>query len=611
MQFGKKYDKKNITLQSQLYIAYLGMFLAALIVFAVFFYVFFSQKLINESNENLLQSLANGQESTESQIGNMNTISVNINYSSILSARTAFSGNDFDLSQSGDLYKNLADLFILMNGTEIRADYIYLYDWNGNQLQVAANKRLARVDVTKQPWYQDTMAEDGSAFVSTPYKKTVGNYTSEVISLYRTYVNSGRQKAGIVETVKQCSSIFNDLSIEESSKTQPVRFYIYNDRGELIYPYQGNPADPDYPSLMQRQKHEEDAIVRVKNPISHESEYVTAGSSGLDGWTYYAVQDKDTVLAPLHQMVRTMVIFFAVLIIIAAFPASALSRRLARPLTHLKHLIQHMNFSNLGAEPADAGSLMLNSETRELYDSFEKMNNKLKASKDQLVKAHEGELEARSLALQSQMSPHFYYNSLACIMALAENDDPDGVTDMCRNLSCIMRYVTDFKTKTVTIAMELDYICEYLSCMKARNPSSLNFTVDVPPELMEIKIPKLSIHPLVENAVKYGTNCIPPWQITVTGQAEEDEWTITVSDEGPGFAEDAIARIDAKITELNTHRDELPQLSINGLGLANVYVRLLLSMKHRVIFRYGNTPQGHGYVTLGCCVKEENTWIIQ
>lgn len=233
------------------------------------------------------------------------------------------------------------------------------------------------------------------------------------------------------------------------------------------------------------------------------------------------------------------------------------------------------------------------------------MNQKLRASRDQLLKVQEAELEARSLALQSQMSPHFYYNSLSSIMILAENGDTKSVAGMCQNLSRIMRYVTDFKTRVVSIREELDYIKEYLYCMKMRNQSSLHYELQIDDSLLDITLPKLCIHPLVENALKYGTNCSPPWRVKIYSIIQDDFWKICVEDTGPGFSEEAIQHLDTQIQTFASNSSEMPKLQINGLGLANIYIRMSIYFEHDFIFEYGNTEEGHAFTAIGAFCRKE------
>lgn len=169
---------------------------------------------------------------------------------------------------------------------------------------------------------------------------------------------------------------------------------------------------------------------------------------------------------------------------------------------------------------------------------------------------------------------------------------------MCRNLSRIMRYITNTAETTVTLREELDYVQKYLYCMKVRYQSSLNYSIDVDESLLDQPVPKLIIQPIVENAIKYGSDCEPPWTITISSTINQNSWQIDVTDTGPGFTEKAKKKINSDI--MNAIRNPgMPALKINGLGTVNVFLRWKLFCKDDIIFRYGNTADGHGIVSIG------------
>lgn len=596
--------KGHRKLQTQLYLAYLGIILFFLGTFSMFFYVFVSGKLKDEAFERLYNNNLTLKDSVEANIEDMDNVSININYSSIVENTLSY---DFNLNQDRNSYKRLADLFVMLNGTNSRADYIYLYDLEGTCLQVDSVQKLTHIDLESLSWYQPVLSKKGSLFLSTPYEKKISAYTTDVISLYRTYVNSNRKTVGIVETVKNCKSLFNAIIRFEKKQTTPTRIYIYNERNELIYPYQPDLEIPNYPSISKSNtgtSFNGTTVEQITNPNTLQKEYLTALPSDYTGWTYYAVQDEADILSPLNALTRVLFIFVIIIILIASIVSHYLAKRLAHPIAHLKHIIQRMQLSNLGLE-SPASYPVFSVELKELYDSFSEMNQKLRASRDQLLKVQEAELEARSLALQSQMSPHFYYNSLSSIMILAENGDTKSVAGMCQNLSRIMRYVTDFKTRVVSIREELDYIKEYLYCMKMRNQSSLHYELQIDDSLLDITLPKLCIHPLVENALKYGTNCSPPWRVKIYSIIQDDFWKICVEDTGPGFSEEAIQHLDTQIQTFASNSSEMPKLQINGLGLANIYIRMSIYFEHDFIFEYGNTEEGHAFTAIGAFCRKE------
>lgn len=134
--------------------------------------------------------------------------------------------------------------------------------------------------------------------------------------------------------------------------------------------------------------------------------------------------------------------------------------------------------------------------------------------------------------------------------------------------------------------------------MKVRYQSSLNYSIDVDESLLDQPVPKLIIQPIVENAIKYGSDCEPPWTITISSTINQNSWQIDVTDTGPGFTEKAKKKINSDI--MNAIRNPgMPALKINGLGTVNVFLRWKLFCKDDIIFRYGNTADGHGIVSIG------------
>lgn len=241
-------------------------------------------------------------------------------------------------------------------------------------------------------------------------------------------------------------------------------------------------------------------------------------------------------------------------------------------------------------------------ELEELNQEFADMNVNLKKSMNELLDSRAQELKSRNLALQSQINPHFYYNTLASIIVLAEKDQKEEVITICRNLTRMMRYITGTSNAPVTLREEMDYVRKYLYCMKIRFQENLNYSIDVDDSILDIPVPKLIIQPIVENALKYGTDCKPPWDISICSVITEDAWQIEVEDSGSGFSEEALALIRERI-RIADEKPGLPELNIDGLGLLNVYIRWHLHCAERNIFRYGNTEQHHGIVTIGQKLK--------
>lgn len=608
----KQHRQRAYKLQTKLFVAYLTLACIILFSFAVFFYFFVSDQLI-KSQLNAMNTLNNTfQTQVDDALRDLDSVSVNINYSNI---SKSILDENFDLSISDEMLNGMSDLFITVSGTELKADQVNLFDFFGNVLQVGMSTMVTDsrfyTNIDNQTYIDKALELGGSKLITLPFYSDIysksAKYKQWFISIYRTFTNQHGKTVGTIETVKRCKSVFKSIiSYEKKNRNSATSIYVFDTNGELVYPYEIDDIDnieaihsyyllPSY----------EYSNSSIDSPLGLGKEYIAKAISTYSGYTYMTVQPENVILEPVHNLVNILFGVVAVFLIISTFICYRLSRSIVKPIKHLKHIIQRMALDTLGVERATSYPVSVN-ELEELYQAFQNMSDNLNNSMNQLMETQEQELKSRTLALQSQINPHFYYNSLSSIMVLAENGNTDEVSKMCRSLSNIMRYITDSAHTSVKLQDEIDYVKKYLYCMKVRYQSSLNYTIDVPESLMNITVPKLIIQPLVENAIKYGSNCEPPWHITIRGTHEADFWKIEVIDTGDGFTPEAIEKISTNIKKADQNPG-MPELKINGLGTLNVYLRWKLFCGENMIFQYGNTPEGHGIVTVGCYTNKEFT----
>lgn len=591
---------KKMKLQTRFFLAYFFLALVIISAFSVIFYRYTSRILIEQETKAAISLNSGFLTQTEQIIDDMDSVSINISYSNLVKDSLY---EDLDIATGSDEFRNLANLFVSINGADIKVDQINLYDFEGHVIQVGIKSKASSVNLEEYDWFDTVQALEGKKYISTPYQTTAlsANLNTRLspvwyISLYRSFNNKYKKEMGVIETVKKCNSVFKYIISYQKKNDNPAGVYIYNSEGTLMYPFSISSEEkdkiPDY-------YHAIDDSVSSRsytNPISGLREIMAYESSSYTGWTYITVQPENIILAPVHNLVKLLLLVVFLMLVFSAFLSYQLSRSLSRPIKQLRSIIKKTALATLGQQPAPIN--MPYDELEELNQAFQKMSSDLKTSMDELIDTRQQELKSRSLALQSQINPHFYYNTLSSIIVLAENNQSDEVAVLCRNLTKIMRYITNSGTQTVKLKEEIEYVKEYLYCMKVRYQSSLDYEIDIDNSILEEPIPKLIIQPIVENALKYGTDCIPPWNITVTSQVTPDFWQIDITDSGNGFTEDRIALIDSRIKEAG-ERTGMPELQINGLGLLNVYLRWKLYCQDDIIFTYGNTEDGHGKVSIG------------
>lgn len=590
-------------LQTKFFFAYFVLVVLILFTFSIFFYKYVSAQLITRGLDSLSTLNTSFQDQIDSVIGDMDAVSININYSSLVKEKL---DSSFHLDTSRNSLKSLASLFVTINGADIKVDQMYLYDLSGNVLKVGIKtntNQTDKIDITTLPWLQEVIALDGKKLISNSYKSsalsTSYKYSDYYISVYRTFENQFGTVVGAVETVKRCKSIFKSFTHYNKTADDPAKIYIYASDNTLIYPY--NISDEErnalFPYSSFTNTGKTSGAMDVTDEVTGQKEYLAYSHSSYTGWTYVTVHSEDYILKPVNRLLSILLLFTLVLLIASLVVSYYLSGTLTKPVKHLKHIVQRIEIETLGKETT-TDYPMPYIELHELYTAFQHMSEKLKVSMNELIDSRQQELKSRTLALQSQVNPHFYYNTLYSIILLAENDQSKEVIMVCRNLSNMMRYITDTNQQNVSIHSELDYLQKYLYCMKVRYQSSLSYTIDVDETLLDIAVPKLIIQPLVENALKYGTSCAPPWSISIVGRVYPDYWQIDVIDSGTGFTNEALQTIATRIEEVN-HNPGMPEMQINGLGIINVYMRWKIFCQDTMIFHYGNTPEGHGVMSIG------------
>lgn len=190
------------------------------------------------------------------------------------------------------------------------------------------------------------------------------------------------------------------------------------------------------------------------------------------------------------------------------------------------------------------------------------------------IAMREGTLQAQLSALQMQINPHFVYNTLNIISAKSMESGNYDVIEICDQFAQMLRYSTDTRSRTATMAEELENARYYLMLSKARYEDNLEFTIDVPENLTSLTVPKLTLQPLVENALSHGFNGANALRkLWITGHIEKAHFILEIRDNGNGFSEDSLSRLRRQIEQVENN-----QLSIQSgdghIGLINTCLRL-------------------------------------
>lgn len=213
-------------------------------------------------------------------------------------------------------------------------------------------------------------------------------------------------------------------------------------------------------------------------------------------------------------------------------------------------------------------------EIGELGQQINKMLIKINQLMDDNIKREVLVKNTEIRALQNQINAHFIYNVLESIKMMAEVDEKFEISDAVTALGKLLRYSMKWVSKHVTVGDEIDYIKNYLALINLRFDYEIYLSLNIPDSIYEQEIPKMSLQPIIENAIYHGIEELAEdTSIYMKGIIFHNYCTIEITDAGRGMTEDEIVQLQKKIEgEIETTGS-----SGNGIGLKNVQDRIKIN----------------------------------
>lgn len=309
-------------------------------------------------------------------------------------------------------------------------------------------------------------------------------------------------------------------------------------------------------------------------------ETVLSNSSYLKGWRLIGVSTAERMQKSVIETLK----FVLLIVLISVIISSILSLIMANSYNYrLKKLSKHMNRFTDGKFDL----IEINEGQDEIGGVIRSFN--LMASKINLLinDVYKLQLQKKDLELeriraeinflQSQMDPHFLFNTLNAILVVSTKNGYTDIIDILKYLSKTLRRLLSWKDDLVTIQEEISFTEMYLKIEKFRFGDKIEYSIDIDDSLLGVKIPKMSLQPLVENACKHGIQAITGVGIVrIKAELSDNNLKMCVEDNGTGMDNE-------KLKELITNITSKEELSSN-IGLRNVYRRLRLYYGDNVSF---------------------------
>ncbi len=428
------------------------------------------------------------------------------------------------------------------------------------------------------------------------YWTEVSSSSQKYISFARKFRNYTTQKiSGTVEILIP-EKVFSKLF---SPSIGYLSAALYNFGGDLLYAV---PSETPVDGLLSKINLFEETF----------DEYHTVDGTSfiirrrlIDGYNLWivAVQVQDTLY---FSYLAIIVASGALLYAISLGTYVIMIRRMVRPLNRIVSSLRNVSWNSLemSLDLQDDGSADLDV----LQEAYSAMYRKLNESVTLLINSRLSEQRAIYLALQSQISPHFIYNTIANISACAYENGVDKIVDICEKLSGLLRYASDYSEEVSNMANELEYTRNYLDIMSVRYEGRFFYSIDCDGKCQSIPIPRLIIQTIIENCFKHAFPHVdPPWYIRVYAYLDDGWWIVDVHYNGLPLPDEQLQPIIEESARMyNDVASGLSSRKPLGLGLLNSITRLRLYCSNTFRFESLIGVSGEGIIRFGGQLNGKN-----
>lgn len=419
----------------------------------------------------------------------------------------------------------------------------------------AENQEYIQAAIKTYPWN----SQSGEKLILPPHPDPFDPARQTVYSVIRGVVD-GNNQYGMIEVQND----YNELAKACELEAHIGRIAVFTSGGDQIYPLpdEGQPV-PDW--LFDSVNN-----ANIAAGVTARGYSVSYSRSEYSGWITVIYCPVSGVVRYAFSITVLAVTLFALLVAAGLVTIRILANRLTRPLVDMNKALANVSLDNLELPLPQSYKIV---EIENIYRTFQMVFSELKEAIAKNIQLSANEEHAKYLALQSQMNPHTIYNTIGMIESVSYMNGDMEVSNLCICFSEMLRYISDYEKQSYTVSDEIKHLADYTVLIKKRYEGKLEIESRVETGLENRILPKFTIQPLVENAVKHGFGSdVSSLCIKVAVRKNDIGWELEVCDNGKGFTPEALREFEEFRVSLVTD-DYLRQKKIGKLALANIYIR--------------------------------------
>lgn len=463
-----------------------------------------------------------------------------------------------------------SELTLLYDNNKDNVDNIALFSEDGMLVEAVPAARLKpNLDVTGEPWFRDALEKTENQHFSLPHVQYIfdnnENQYRWVISLSRAVeLTSGTSTAqGILLVDISYSSLEQLFDGVTAGKGGYV--YLISSDGELLY----HPKMQLIDSGRMQENNVAAAAYKDGNHMEEfdgSSRFVTIKSIGYTGWKVVGVTPENVVTLNTIKTRLFIVFIIALILFILALINSYISSRITNPIKELEKSVGILEEGNLDVPVYAGGSY----EIQHLGKSIGDMAAQIRLLMKDIVTEHEAKRKQEFGTLQSQINPHFLYNTLDIIVWMIENEQKAEAVKAVTALARFFRISLSKGKSIITVRDELEHVRNYLMIQHMRFKNKFTYEIQAEDGVLELASLKLMLQPLVENAIYHGMEFMDgDGEILLKVWKEEGDLYFSVIDNGLGMTEEQVGNLFTGASHVDSKRG-------SGIGVKNVNERIKL-----------------------------------
>ena len=463
-----------------------------------------------------------------------------------------------------------SEITLLYDNNKDNIENIALLSKNGQMLESVPAARLkSNVDVIDENWFKNALLKTENLHFSTPHVQTIFDGSESqyrwVISMSRAVeiTNGPYTDQGVLLIDIRYNSLerlFDGVNLGNGGYA-----YLISSDGEII----DHPKAQLIDSGIVKENNQESAGLKDGNyeeVFDGEKRIVSVKTVGYTGWKIVGVTPLDGMSLNNIKTKLLMVFIIAFVLFILSIINSYISTRITDPIKELEKAVNEIEQGNLEVEVRSAGSY----EIQHLGTSIQSMARRIRKLMNDIVAEHESKRRSEFDTLQSQINPHFLYNTLDIIVWMIENEKQSEAVKVVTALARFFRISLSKGKSIIPVKDELEHVRNYLMIQHMRYKNKFTYDIEADEDVLELASLKLMLQPLVENAIYHGMEFMDgDGEILVRAWRREDDLYMSVSDNGLGMTQEQVEHLFQAADHTSSGRG-------SGIGVKNVNERIKL-----------------------------------